>query len=370
MAVVIFNARAILPDKILDGAAIFIDNGVIKSVWRPRGKFRECARGCVRIDAKRNFVSAGFIDTHIHGLPDKIFEKEARFGTTSILPTLSCQSLESLERSVNKIKKFIQTNPPGKSVLGIRLEGPFLNPVKAGAQNKKYILKPAAGALERIIKICGRLLKVMTIAPEIKGGLAIVKTLRRKGIIASIGHSDADYEEALSGIGAGITHATHTFNAMSPLERRSPGVAGAVLEADNVSAEIILDLVHVHKSLFKLLVATKGPDRVILVTDSVACEVPPGSGFREGAWRLKGGRLAGSALTMNRAVRNAMRAGGLSLHEAVRLATVNPAIALGVYEKKGSLEAGKDADIVMFNEKLDVKLTIISGNVVSTFVST
>ena len=359
----IYNARVVLPDKVLDDAAIFIDRGIIKSIWQTRRPRRSCSKGCIKIDAWGNFVSPGFIDTHIHGLPDKIFENQAQFGTTSILPALSCQSFESLADSVNRIKEFIRVSPLGGNVLGIRLEGPFINLLKAGAQDRRYILKPDMKVLSAIFKICGRLLKMMTIAPEVKGALSIIKRLRRKKIIASIGHSNASYEEALLGIDSGISHATHVFNAISQLEGRSPGAIGAILASGRVTAEVILDLVHFHKALFKLLVAAKGLDRVILITDSVVSGAPYGARLLEGAYRFGDGRLAGSCLTMNRAAANAVREGGLSIQEAVRLAAANPGRAIGVYGKKGSLEVGKDADLVIFDKGFDVKLTIIRGEI-------
>jgi N-acetylglucosamine-6-phosphate deacetylase len=188
--------------------------------------------------------------------------------------------------------------------------------------------------------------------------------LRRHRIIASIGHSNASYNEALEGIRAGISHATHTFNAMSGLESRSPGVTGAVLDSAAVTAEVIADLVHVHGSGVEVLLKTKGIDDIIFVTDSVTHARHGGAKKSLGAYRFENGRLAGSCLTMNRAVANAAATLKLSVPEVVRPATLNPARLLGIAARKGSVGVGKDADIVIFDAKFDVKLTMIKGDII------
>jgi N-acetylglucosamine-6-phosphate deacetylase len=362
MRTVIYNARAVLTEKILQGAGVVIDGAKISSVSRMPISSRS-RRGGLALNARGNYVSAGFIDTHIHGLPGRIFEHEVRFGTTSILPTASCASREALGTFIKAVLDFINTSPFGPNVAGIRLEGPFINPAKAGAQDRRYIRKPDRAWLKGLIAQCSGRLKIMTLAPEEKGALSLVRALKAYNVLASIGHSNATYREAVDGVKAGIAHSTHTFNAMSGLSSREPGAVGAVLERTEVVAEVIADLIHVHRALLKILLDVKGVDRVIVATDSVACERPKGARRTRGAFRLSDGALAGSHLTMNRAVENAMRAGRLSLPEAVRLATLNPARLLGI-EKKGRLAAGGDADIVIFDERFNVLLTMIGGRIV------
>ena len=213
-----------------------------------------------------------------------------------------------------------------------------------------------------MLKACAPELKMMTIAPELKGAGALVRLLARRGVRPSIGHSYATCAQAEKGIEAGIRHATHMFNAMRATASREPGVVGAVLSDRRVWAEVILDRIHVHEALFGLLIQAKGLDKVVLVTDSV--RALPGKGVKRaaGAYRFASGKLAGSALTMIGAVRNAVRC-GLSIPDAIRLATVNPARLFGVGRRRGAIAAGKDADLVIFDKNFDVNMTIMRGRI-------
>ncbi|MFA5085181.1 MAG: N-acetylglucosamine-6-phosphate deacetylase [Candidatus Omnitrophota bacterium] len=353
------NGRVILKDHIINGAAVTIDNGKITAV---SGKVSP-KRGSFVIDAKGSFVSPGFIDCHIHGECEKIFFNEAKHGTTSFVIAESCAPLNRIYKRAESIKDFIKRHPFGPNVLGLRLEGPYINRERAGAQDAACIRRPDAKELSGIIERCGPVLKLMTIAPELGGVKPLIGLLRKHKIIASIGHSDATYESAVEGIDAGINHATHTFNAMSPIDRRDPGVTGAVLMDDRVVVEIILDLIHVHRALFGLLLKLKKRGKVIIVTDSLVSEPPEDTMMLGGAYRFENGKLAGSSLTMIGAVKNAIKSANLSLQEALDTITINPAKLLGVEEKKGSIAAGKDADIVIFDKEFDVKMTMIRGKI-------
>ena len=321
-------------------------------------------KGSFIIDARSCFVSPGFIDCHIHGEPSKIFLNEAKYGTTAFVIAESCAPLNSIYKKAERIKGFIRSDPLGGNVLGMRLEGPYISKVKAGAQDISCIRRPDAKELLQILQKCKGLLKIMTIAPELKDARPLIRLLVKHGVIASIGHSDATFETALEGIEAGISHATHTFNAMSGIDRREPGVVGAVLLDGRVRAEIILDLIHVHRALFRLLLKLKKKENVIMVTDSLASEVPEGVIKSGGAYRFVDGKLAGSSITMIGALKNAVKSADLPLADAVRLITLNPAILLGVDKRKGSIETGKDADIVVFDREFNVKATIIRGKIV------
>lgn len=358
-SIFIKNGNIILKDRILNGASIVIEGDKIRSI----GKKTKPCRSSFVIDAKNCFVSPGFIDCHIHGEPGKIFFNDCRYGTTSFVISQSCAPLGFIYKRAENIKEFINSNPLGKNVLGLRLEGPYINKERAGAQNSLYITKPDMHELMQIIERCGELLKMMTVAPEISGVRPLLRILCKNNVIPSIGHSDATYENTVEGIDAGIRHATHAFNAMSPLDRRSPGVIGAVLLDDRVTAEIILDLVHVHGALFALLAKLKKKDNLIIITDSIVSEPHKGTVRMGGAYRFEDGRLAGSALNMIGALKNAVTKCNLSLVDALRLVTINPARFLGVEDKKGSIGEGKDADIVIFDKDFDIKATIIRGRI-------
>ena len=365
------NGRVILKDRIVEGATVTINDGRIASISSKTPPKKDA----FVIDAKGCFVSPGFIDCHIHGEPEKIFINEARHGTTAFVIAESCAPLNYIYKRAEGIKEFIRNHPFGPNVLGLRLEGPYVSKLKAGAQDPAYIKKPDVKELSEILNKIGTILKIMTIAPELKNAQPLIKLLRKHKVIASIGHSDATYESAIEGIDAGITHSTHTFNATSGIDRREPGVVGAVLMDDRVTAEIILDFIHVHRALSGLLLKLKKRDNVIMITDSLAaldccgkngdCPQWGLSPFSKtgGAYRFSDGRLAGSSLTMIGALKNAVNGAGLSLQEALNTITLNPAKLLGVGEKKGSIAAGKDADIVIFDKGFDVKMTMIRGRI-------
>jgi N-acetylglucosamine-6-phosphate deacetylase len=358
-AIHIKNADIILEENLLKKSSISISGSKISCV----GKGVTPAKNSLMIDAKGCFLSPGFIDTHIHGSPADIFKNETRYGTTAIVLALSCDRVSRIYEKIDEAKDFIAKDPFGVSLLGVRLEGPYISPEKAGAQDKRYIKQPDKRESAAIIKRCAGLLKIVTVAPELKGAGEIIKMLKTSGIIPSIGHSNATFEEALKGFNAGIIHATHLFNAMSKREGASPGAASAVMIDDRVMAEIILDGIHVPPRQFLALVMLKEISKIALVTDSVRAEKIPCMRKAGGVYRLRNGAIAGSSLTMISAVRNAVKYGGLSPVDAVRLASLNPATMLGVQDRRGSLAAGKDADVVMFDKNFDVKMTAISGRI-------
>ena len=375
MNIYIKNGRVMLKDRTINGATVTINNGKIAAISRKIAP----KKGSFVIDAKGCFVSPGFIDCHIHGEPEKTFLNEARHGTTAFVIAESCAPLNYIYKRAEGIKEFIRIHPFGPNVLGLRLEGPYISKTKAGAQNVSCIRKPDAKELSSIIRKCSPILKIMTIAPELKGTEPLIKLLRKHKIIASIGHSDATYEKAVESINAGITHATHIFNAMSGIDpstkaqgqsracrvidKRELGVVGAVLMDDRVAAEVILDFIHVHRALFGLLLKLKKRDKVIAITDSLVSEPSKDTMTQDGAYRFSDGRLAGSSLTMIGALKNAVKNANLSLQEALNMITLNPARLLGVESKKGSIAVGKDADIVIFDKEFDVKMTMIRGRI-------
>lgn len=353
------NGTALFRNTSKRNTTIIIANGTIRSIGKTISSRSSSATA---IDATGLFVAPGFIDTHIHGDPADIMPHEIKFGTTAILPTISCASSSAVERQVEEIRSFLDHDPLGSSLLGIRIEGPYINKARAGAQPKRFIEHPSIAGLRKIVQRCRGLLKIMTIAPEIEGAREIIERLSKAKVIVSAGHSDATYRETLGGIGSGIRHATHLFNGMRRMTRQDAGVAGASLIDKRVTVEVIADLIHVSTDRLCLVFAMKPKEQIILITDSVRAE-RPASFLSRGVYRLRDGTIAGSSLTMMGAVKTIVTACNVSIIDAIRCATLNPAKLLGVEDRKGSLARGKDADIVIFDKDFDVKMTIARGRI-------
>lgn len=360
-AICITNADLITPTKILRNTSIGVRNSTVTYI----GKLKKMPRSVCVINAKGCFVAPGFIDTHIHGSPEAIFRNELKHGTTSMLVAISCDTLPNIYKKMDAAASFMKNDPLGPNLLGARVEGPYISQRKCGAQSARYIRPPNEQELSSIIRRCGPGLRMMSVAPEIKGAIPLIRMLKKRRIIASLGHSDASYHEALAGIDAGITHATHLFNAMRGIKSPAPGGAAAALLTDRrVTVEIIADMVHVDSARFALTMAVKGIDRTVIVTDSITAERPKGAWKEGGVYWLRKGVKAGSSIAMIKAVENAVKVCGLSLVDAVRLATIGPARLLGVEDKKGRIAPGRDADIVVFDRNFNVKLTMARGKIV------
>jgi len=380
---VILNGRIITPFRILEGAAICIQDGKIVDI-KDKKDLDSADKENV-IDASDKNIVPGFIDIHMHGgggfdamdgnaeAIKKIASAHSRFGTTAFLPTTMTMGRDKIIQALKGIRKAFEEGDAVVEILGVHMEGPYINVSKKGAQKEEDIKKASIEEFLEFEKISGNLIRIITMAPEIPGALDFIRTLHEKGIIVSIGHTDATYEEVQESIRAGASHVTHTFNAMSGLNHRKPGVVGAALTSPELIIEMIADGVHIHPAVMKILVRAKGTEKVILVTDAMrAAGMPEGLyelGGQEvivadGRARLKNGTIAGSVLTLDKAVRNVVNLLGLSLSEAVKMATINPARRLGVEDRKGSIEIGKDADIVILNNKLGVDLTIAKGRIV------
>lgn len=335
------------------------------------------------IDASGLYVVPGLIDLHIHGyLGDDVSDgseegvrKMARGllanGVTSFLPTTMTVSWPEIEAALDVVRRLKPESRTagfdGSEILGVHAEGPFINPQRKGAQSADSILPPDA---DKIIPHKD-IIKILAMAPEMPGGMACIRKLAEEtDIVIAIGHTSATYEQAMEAIAAGASHITHTFNAMTPLTHRAPGVVGAALASDAM-CELIADNFHTHPAIFKLMHQLKGA-KVALVTDCTRA-----GGLKDGEYtlggqpiivkgiecRLKDGTIAGSVLKLNNAVRNYKEGAGAALYQAVNAATINAAHAIGVQETKGSLEAGKDADIVLMDNLLQVHKTIVRGTV-------
>ena len=278
-------------------------------------------------------------------------------------------SLEKLGGAVHRANTTVHADRA--QPLGIHLEGPFLSHARPGVHSPVY-LQPA---LERVFAplwdAAGGTIRMLTIAPELTGALELIDSATRRGVRVSLGHTNADLAQARAGIAAGARHATHTFNAMRRMEHRDPGVLGAILTNDDVTADIVVDGLHVEPEIVDLFVRAKGLDRAVLITDATSATGMPDGTYRLGSFEVEvrngrceaHGKLAGSVLTMDRAVSNVMKFARLNFQDSIRLATLNPACTLGIEDRKGLLKAGADADIAVFSPKGDVVRTIVRGQI-------
>lgn len=379
---IITNAHAVTPHAILSPATIIIEQGRIATIstWRV-----EKPAGAREIDAQGNLVLPGFIDLHIHGgkgsdvmdgtveAVHKLARHLAAHGITGFLATTVTASLADTVAAASVVREARAAASPGAAILGMHIEGPYINPARRGAQNPAHIRAPSTAEMEQVIAASGDCVRLVTLAPELGGGHAFVAFLRSRGIIASMGHSDATYEQALAALDAGVTHVTHVFNAMRPFQHRDPGIVAVALTERRAMAELIADGLHVHPGAARLLIQSRGPEGVVLVSDAVR-----GAGLPYGCYRMGGqeiwtsengartadGRLAGSLLTLETALHNVIGWTGLALSAAVAMVSFNQARELGLAEKKGSLQVGKDADLVVCSDTFEVKQTFVQGQLV------
>lgn len=381
MRTIIYNGKIICGDTVIPRGYINIEDGIITEIGSggPTKKtaIRPVQDGAHWIDAEGNYVSAGFIDLHVHGVGICDLYKDtanaiknmtkilASQGVTSFLPTLITAPIDKIINALSVMKDM--------DILGINLEGPFINPQKKGAHPIEDIRKPDVKELNQIIEASGGRLRIITIAPELPGALELLGILKENSIIPAIGHTMASYEDTMTAIDKGFIHISHTFNAMTPFHHRAPGAIGAILMRKEVTTEIIADGIHVHPAVVKFLCQLKERDKIILVTDALigimrkddkaffaGVEITS-NGF--GAYSSDG-TLMGSVVPMNKAILNMIKFTDLDLVSGIKLATINPANLLGVGNRKGTIEIGKDADIVILGDDLSVKTTIIGGKVV------
>ena len=358
VSILIYNARAVIDEKVVSDSWILIKDKKIIKIGK--GKIPNIS-GLRKINAKGYYVSAGFIDLHIHGIADKISKIQARSGTTSFLQGLHAGDFNRFEKQINDPAKTVLKYA---GCLGFHLEGPFINKQMAGAQPKQYIKDPDIEAVKTLIKRTGSKIKIITFACELKGADRFIKLLNKNKIVAALGHTDASYEQAGKAVKLGAVYATHTFNRMSGISSRNPGVLAQVIENNDVSAEIICDGHHVHPALIRLLVNNKPIDKIILVTDSVEAMDDRSLKIIAGAYRMENYTIAGSKLTLLQAVKNMVYFTDVTLAQAVKMATSNPASIIGVGNRKGRLKPGFDADIVIFDQKFNCMMTLVEGNIV------
>ena len=370
------TGRAITPLTEIPDAGILLREGVIEAIGPRAGM--SLPVGAQEIDATDKIAVPGFMDVHIHGAGGHdvmegntkalaaVARTVAKHGTTSFVATTLTASTEATCRSAEGISKYIvaqhATEEARAEVLGIHFEGPFISPLRRGVHPQEWIKQPSAELLDKFLHAAAGNARILTLAPEIFGAMPCIDAARKAGMVVALGHTDATYEQARAAIARGARHAVHVYNAMRPFSHRDSGVIGAVLTSPEVSAELIADGVHVDEPAMRLLLQAKGAGRVILVSDGTAAAAMPDGTYTLGSLevtvsggvcRNAEGKLAGSTLTLDRALRNVV-ALGASLADAVRMLTLNPASLLGIEFKKGALRVGADADIVLLDESLHV----------------
>ena len=366
---------------VLTGARIVTPDGVLANGWVQVDGERFVAVGsgappAVATDLGGGWLLPGFIDLHVHGGGGHDFTASLediaagvafhrRNGTTRTLISLMAAPVEAMCTQLAWVDELTRSG----EVLGAHLEGPFLSAKRCGAQNHEHLIPPDPLVLGRLLEAGQGAVRTMTIAPEVPGALAVIKELVAAGAIAAVGHTDASYEEAAAGFAAGATMATHLFNAMGSMSQRAPGPSVAALDA-GVFVELINDGVHVHESLTRLAAAS-APNRLALITDAISA-TGVGDGHytlgdqavvvRHGQARLSAThRLAGSTLTMDEAVRRAVRSVGLPIEVASAAASTTPARALGIDDRCGSISVGLDADLVLLDDELAVQRVMLRG---------
>ena len=369
----IINGKVILHDEIVE-KNVFIGDDKIIEISERQPDNEEI------IDAKGLYVSPGFIDVHTHGRGgsdtmyatfedlNTISKATLKTGVTTFLPTTMTMPVADITKAIDNIATY-KDKVEGAQVLGTHLEGPFFNKKYKGAQPEECMILPTVENYLSFVKDHQDIIRKISIAPELEHSLELIAYLKDKNTVVSLGHTNATYEQAQAAIDAGATSGTHTYNAMTPLTHRAPGVVGAIMINDTVYAELILDGIHVNYAAAKALLRTKGKDKVILITDSLEAAGMENGKYllgnqdvyvKDGEARLIDGTLAGSIVSMNVAVRNAHEHLGLKLNEAVNLASYNPAQSLNE-PLLGEIKVGNYADIIFFDEKINIQQTMMKG---------
>ncbi|MFL5789639.1 MAG: N-acetylglucosamine-6-phosphate deacetylase [Flavisolibacter sp.] len=385
----IVNGRIITPNRVIPNGTVLIDRGKIIEVSERNIEVSDAEE----IDAQGLYVSPGFIDMHVHGGGGHDFMDgseeafleialiHARYGTTSLMPTTLTSGINELYQTLELYSKANEKNKDGAQFVGMHLEGPYFSMNQRGAQDSRYIRNPDPNEYKEILRRSSDI-KRWSAAPELKGAIEFGNYLCSKGILVSMGHTDAIYEEALLAFENGYTLATHFYSCMSTVTRKNTSRFAGVVETayliDEMDVEIIADGIHLPAPLLKLVLKIKGADRIALITDSMrSAGMQDGESIlgnkhtglkvivEDGVAKLPDrSAFAGSVATADRLVRTMMELTDVSLPDSVKMITQTPARILGLSDTKGSLEPGKDADIVLFNDSIQIHLTMVNGRVV------
>jgi N-acetylglucosamine-6-phosphate deacetylase len=382
----IIGGAVVTPQRVIENGIVLCEDGEIGFVG-PAGEAAP-EPGSQIVDANGKVVMPGLIDTHFHGSGGddvmangsegirRISRALLKYGTTGYLPSTVAARHEALLRSIEDTiaaETEDRDSPETAEILGLHIEGPYINLKFKGAQPEWGIRDPDFDECRELLETAAGRIKVMTLAPELPGGLELIRFLTAAGVVASVGHSDADYETALAAIDAGATRATHLYNAMSGVHHRKPGLAAACLNEPGIRTELICDGIHVDPRMAQLAWRAKGREGITLITDATAAQGIGDGDYKMGDFqiRVRGPlctlmdevTIAGSVLTMNIAARNAMKFTGMNLIDAAYSASLLPAQTCGVAGRKGSIEAGKDADIAVLHPDFSVSHTIRAGTI-------
>lgn len=378
----VVNGAVLTPLETITDGVVLVSGGKVVRVGA-RSKV-EVPAGSRLVDAEGGFVVPGFIDLHVHGGAGcdamdgtwgaiaAMAQFHARHGTTSMLPTTVSFSRQGLLGVLTGVSAAVGASDRGANVLGIHLEGPYISGEQKGAHSPDQIRPPSVKEFLELLVASQRTVRMITFAPELQGAWDLVGECVRNKVVPSVGHTNATYAQTMATFKIGVKHASHVFNSMRGLQQREPGVVGAVLASSQVTAQLIADGIHVHPAVMRMIVILKGANRIALITDAISAtgsEKPTSKlgsmsvTVKDGVPRLDSGVIAGSILTMDEAVRNMVQKVNVPLHEAVRMATLTPAQSIGIDGAKGSLEPGKDADLLVLTRDLNVRTVVIAGNV-------
>jgi N-acetylglucosamine-6-phosphate deacetylase len=385
MKTVVTACRLYTPTQEIADPLLVLEDGLISEI-SSRASHAAPANTHI-VDFGDGTLAPGFLDIHIHGgagldvmrastaeLP-RLGQFLTSHGVTGYFATTvaapldaTCTALERLAGAIEQKSNYTESATVARP-LGIHLEGPFLSHKRRGVHPPEYLLEPTVPIFERLWQAARGHVRMITIAPEIPGAMEVIAEASRRNVCVSIGHSDAELPVAKDAIRAGAQHATHTFNAMRPLDHRNPGIIGEVLSNDTITADIIADGIHVSPEVVKLFLQSKGPERAVLITDAMSATGMPEGRYQLGPIQVEvkdgkataGDSLAGSVLTMDRAVRNITKFSNWTLRDAVRAASLNPAKAVGLSAKYGKLSVGVEANFVVLSPAGDVRKTIVGG---------
>ena len=385
MATTLFHTKILTPFERIDpGTVVLSDDGKIAYA----GAIDDAPQVAgTRFDLRGLTVVPGFIDLHVHGGNGVTFggtdnpgeelkvysEWVAGNGVTGFLCSLAAPDSSSLVELVEKYVEAINAGVSGAEPLGIHLEGPFISNEKKGAFNSDWLRLPNLEEIEAVLAAGKGWIRQITLAPELPQAEAIATRCRQAGVVVSLGHTNSDYEIASTALKGNYTHVTHTFNAQSGFHHRHPGAFGAILESDHATAELIADNVHAHPAAIKILIRCLGTDRVALITDAMAA-----AGLSDGIYNLVGqevhvvnghanledGTIAGSTVLLNQCVRNVCRLAGVALPDAVKMASLVPARAMGFASWLGTIKPGKDASLTVIDDDVNVHMTFVHGKIV------
>ena len=372
MTTQIINGKVLTPQGWIDNGTVVFEDNIITYV----GEGKAPIEGAEIYDAGGNYVVPGGIDMHCHGAGGRdfmecdeaafrtIIDTHRQFGTTSLFPTLASSSTEMIEKAIGITEKLMKE--PGRRVLGLHLEGPYLNPSMAGGQIPEYMTMPDPVTYRRLLDSTD-CIKRWDASPELAGAMEFGKFVSDRGIVAGIAHTTAGYEIVSDAFAHGYSHVTHFYNAMPGFhkvgEYKQEGTVESVYLIDDLTVEVIADGIHVPPAILKLIHKIKGADRMCLVTDALACTAcedaeafDPRVMIEDGVCKLKDrSALAGSVATMDRLIRTIVLKAGIPLEDAIKMSSLTPARIMHVDDRKGSLEVGKDADIVIYNQELYVE---------------